>query len=127
LQMVGAIAAAARAILEAAKNAWPIPALPMMVLAGIMGGVQIVAIANAKPVPAFAAGADFIVPPGYPDDSYPMRVESGEHVVVEPRGRVTMQAPLIIKIDGEPVYRGLLKASSDGIALVAERAIVRGR
>jgi len=127
LQMVGAIAAAARAILEAAKNAWPIPALPLMVLAGIMGGVQIAAIANAKPVPAFAAGADFIVPPGYPDDSYPMRVESGEHVVVEPRGRVAMQAPLIIKIDGEPVYRGLLKASSDGIALVAERAIVRGR
>ena len=31
-------------------------------------------------------GADFIVPPGYPNDSYPMRVQSGEHVIVIPRG-----------------------------------------
>lgn len=33
-----------------------------------------------------ASGADFIVPPGYPNDSYPMRVQSGEHVQVTPAG-----------------------------------------
>ena len=33
------------------------------------------------------AGADFTVPPGYPNDSYPMRVESGEHVQVTPKGQ----------------------------------------
>src|SRR4030067_2814969 len=27
-------------------------------------------------------GADFIVPPGYPNDSYPLNVSSGEHVGV---------------------------------------------
>ena len=37
--------------------------------------------------PGFAAGADFIVPPGYPNDSYPMRVQSGERVQVTPAGQ----------------------------------------
>jgi len=32
-------------------------------------------------------GADFIVPPGYPNDSYPLLVESGERVQVTPRGQ----------------------------------------
>jgi hypothetical protein len=34
----------------------------------------------------FAGGADFVVPPGYPNDSFPMAVTSGEHVVVTPAG-----------------------------------------
>lgn len=36
--------------------------------------------------PGAAMGADFIVPPGYPHDSYPMRVQSGERVQVTPAG-----------------------------------------
>jgi len=38
-------------------------------------------------------GANFVVPPGYPNDSYPMRVESGEHVVVTPAGRDSNSVP----------------------------------
>lgn len=34
------------------------------------------------------SGADFIVPPGFPNDSFPMRVESGEHVKVTPANQV---------------------------------------
>lgn len=42
------------------------------------------------PPPAqYSTGADFIVPPGYPNDTYPIRVESGEHVVVTPANRVS--------------------------------------
>lgn len=33
-----------------------------------------------------ARGGDFIVPPGYPNDSYRMGVQSGEHVQVTPAG-----------------------------------------
>lgn len=58
-----------------------------------------------------ANGADFIVPPGYPNDSYPLRVESGEHVVVTPASQVsggggsaggglTVQGDLIINAPG---------------------------
>jgi hypothetical protein len=36
--------------------------------------------------PPFANGADFIVPAGYPNDSFQMRVQSGEHVKVTPAG-----------------------------------------
>jgi hypothetical protein len=35
----------------------------------------------------YAGGADFIVPPGFPNDSFPMRVQSGEHVQVTPAGQ----------------------------------------
>jgi hypothetical protein len=34
-----------------------------------------------------ASGADFVVPPGYPNDSYRMGVQSGEHVQVTPAGQ----------------------------------------
>jgi hypothetical protein len=33
----------------------------------------------------FQHGADFVVPPGFPNDSFPMRVSSGERVVVIPQ------------------------------------------
>lgn len=39
------------------------------------------------PGQGYASGADFIVPPGYPNDSYPMRVQSGERVTVTPAGQ----------------------------------------
>lgn len=34
-----------------------------------------------------ASGADFVVPPGFPNDSFPMFVQSGEHVQVTPAGK----------------------------------------
>lgn len=37
---------------------------------------------SKKPI-ALAGGADFVVPPGFPNDSFPMRVQSGERVVVQ--------------------------------------------
>lgn len=37
----------------------------------------------------FATGGSFTVPPGYPNDSYGMRVSSGEHVQVTPAGEKT--------------------------------------
>jgi hypothetical protein len=38
-----------------------------------------------------AAGADFIVPPGYANDSFPLMVSSGEHVVVTPGNTYNQQ------------------------------------
>jgi hypothetical protein len=35
----------------------------------------------------YAQGGSFIVPPGYPNDSYPMRVQSGERVTVTPANK----------------------------------------
>jgi len=41
------------------------------------------------PVQQMAGGADFIVPPGFPNDSFPLRVQSGERVIVIPSDEVT--------------------------------------
>jgi hypothetical protein len=38
----------------------------------------------------FQSGANFIVPPGYENDTYRMGVSSGEHVIVEPTNNFTM-------------------------------------
>jgi len=40
-----------------------------------------------QPIGGYASGGDFIVPPGFPNDSYPMRVQSGERVTVTPQGQ----------------------------------------
>jgi len=45
--------------------------------------------AEAKKTGAFAQrGADFIVPPGYPNDSFRLNVTSGERVYVQPAAEV---------------------------------------
>lgn len=46
---------------------------------------------NGQKVAGYAMGGDFIVPPGYPQDSYPIMVESGERVTVTPRTAVQSQ------------------------------------
>lgn len=38
-------------------------------------------------IPGFQTGGSFVVPPGYPNDSYLMRVSSGERVDVTPAGK----------------------------------------
>jgi len=37
--------------------------------------------------PGHQHGTNFVVPPGFPNDTYPMRVTSGEHVQVTPKGQ----------------------------------------
>lgn len=45
-----------------------------------------------------AAGGDFMVPQGFPNDSYPMLVQSGERVKVTPSGKVGEEARLLAEI-----------------------------
>jgi len=54
------------------------------ILAGIVAGLGAfqTALIAATPIPQFATGADFVVPPGYPNDSYLMAAQSGEHVSI---------------------------------------------
>jgi hypothetical protein len=67
---------------------------------------------NGKCLPAvsqFQHGADFIVPRGYPNDTFPMRVTSGEHVQVTPRGRgrggnILVQQFFTIRGGGNPYF-----------------------
>ena len=40
-----------------------------------------------NPGQGFASGVDFVVPPGFSNDSFPMRASSGERVLIEPQGQ----------------------------------------
>ena len=76
----------------------------------------------------FKSGGEFTVPEGYRDDSYMVGVSSGEKVTVENEDQAangTMMAPLNINIDATPVYRGMIKATRNGIALIDSRAVVK--
>lgn len=44
-------------------------------------------------------GANYIVPPGYPNDTYYQRVSSGEHVQVTPQGKSSMNGLNISKVE----------------------------
>jgi hypothetical protein len=127
LQLAGAIVSGAKAILSGFETQ---PFVPAGLIAGglatALAAVQLAAIRAAKPVPNFATGADFTVPAGYPNDSYPMNVESGEHVTVTPAGADGGAAtPLIIQIDALPIYKGMLQATGNRIALINARSIVK--
>jgi hypothetical protein len=51
-----------------------------------------------------ALGADFVVPPGYPNDSYRMGVQSGEHVQVTPAGETAKSgANVNITVNSTPM------------------------
>lgn len=86
LTKLQAVADSASAIIKAATSLpWPAN-LPAIGFASALGGLQLAAINGAKPAapPAFAQGTrNFMVPPGFPNDSFPILVQSGERVTVE--------------------------------------------
>ena len=73
---IQAIIDTASAVVEALPN------IPLSILAGALGLAQ-VALIQSQPVPRFAQGGQFIVPPGFDGDRFPMLVSSGERVTVE--------------------------------------------
>lgn len=60
-------------------------------------GIAQISVIAAEPIPKYAAGGDFTVPEGYEDDSYPMMVESGEHVSVTPADETESTGNIIIE------------------------------
>jgi hypothetical protein len=71
----------------------------------------------------YASGADFTVPAGFPNDSYPMRVQSGEHVQVTPAGQQSGDAAVLQQILAA-VSRGNRSPSARDIGSEVARALV---
>jgi hypothetical protein len=72
------------------------------------------------------SGADFVVPPGYEHDSFPMRVESGEHVTVTPRGGESGDQVIhnYVSIDGTVLADWFTRASRNKKILTTARSVV---
>lgn len=111
----------ARAIVEALPN------IPLAIIVGALGAAQIALIA-AQPIPQFAEGADFIVPPGYENDTFPMLVSSGEHVEVTPERDVSPGARpnlyhVMINLDGDVLADFVTEASRDRQIIIDAGAV----
>lgn len=55
---------------------------------------------NGKKIAGYASGGSFIVPNGFPNDSFPLLVESGERVTVTPSNAVGNQEKLLAQLIG---------------------------
>jgi hypothetical protein len=78
----------------------------------------------SQPEPKFATGGDFVVPPGYPDDSYRMRVESGEHVTVTPAGAGEQVIHNTLILDGAVLADWYTRGSRNGRILTRARSVI---
>lgn len=70
-------------------------------------------------------GLDFIVPPGYPSDSFPVRATSGEHVQVTPRGKgrggnILVQQFFTIRGGGNP-YTIAQEAANQAVITLGDK------
>ena len=76
----------------------------------------------------FSEGADFVVPPGFNNDTFPMLVESGEHVQVTPAnqhgGGDNMSVEL--HLDGSVLGRWLTRATKNRTVIIHAGAVVGG-
>jgi len=90
----------------------PFPANVLLAAAGggLVSGLMDKALSS---IPNFSGGGDFVVPSGYPNDSYPMLVESGERVQITPANAGSSQTDhllsmLIEEIRNKPVANTIM-------------------
>jgi len=81
-------------------------------------------IGTSSGVKKMAGGGSFIVPPGFPNDSYPLLVESGERVTVNPTSQTGMESRLLKQVvqslqvlNANTIEGQLTKARSEAIAI----------
>ncbi len=90
---------------------------------------SVAALAGAGLVRGLHEGADFIVPSGYENDSYPMRVESGERVTVTPAAQAAQGGGQMIHVTfnlgSRTLYDDIRRASENGELIIAPRSVRR--
>ncbi|MBU2249726.1 MAG: hypothetical protein KKD77_23470, partial [Gammaproteobacteria bacterium] len=97
----------AKGIMNAASKIATVPLIPWI---ATLGAVQ-AAIVAAQPIPTMAQGG--IVPAGYPNDTYPALLTSGERVI--PPGKLA-ERPITV------VLQGNLRADMQEIWVTIEQA-----
>jgi hypothetical protein len=92
-----------------------------------MGIAQAALVASQpEPVfPALAQGGEFTVPPGYDNDSFPMRVQSGERVSVTPAGEAGGEMiHVVVNLDSWPILDAVTRGSRNRQVLISARSVV---
>ena len=122
LQRATALVSVAEAILRGLESLpWPWNLIPAG-MAGILGGVQLAAVEAAKPIPSFSEGGQFTVPPGFPNDSFLMRAQSGEEVNIKPAGAGGGERHYHLIVDGRELAHVTQKQLDNQQILVPRRS-----
>lgn len=96
---------AAQAVAAQLKSVFETLPFPLNLISAAAAGVATSALFDQL-VPKFARGGSFTVPPGHPNDTFPMLVSSGEHINVTPANQTTNNAATVvinINAPGTPV------------------------
>ena len=99
-----------------------IPNIPLMILAGVQGGIQAAVVAS-QPIPSFAEGGSFVA-------DRPQLIQVGdnpaqrERVTVEPmNGGQGGMMHVTVKLGEETLYDNLTRASKNGQFIIDSRSI----
>lgn len=120
----------AQAIMKGYSVLGPIGGTVAAAVLGGIGATQVGIIASQQP--AFANGGSFMTGSTTSTAGATVGDNAGsvERVTVEPissrniAGAGNISQPIIIQINDQPIYEGLLRASQDGIALLDSRAVI---
>jgi len=91
-----------------------------------LGGFGSVSFQSLLGIPKLAGGGDIVVPPGFPNDSYPILVQSGERVRVTPAGSTGSESRLLGEIR-DALYAINLNRTGRGADSVQVKLYVDGR
>jgi hypothetical protein len=138
-QLIQAVLNAAMAVSSAAVNMWPIPAIPMMALAGGLGAAQVAAVSANKPKLQSFANGGIIAGNSFSGDNVLGRFNSGERIVTQKQqermtdildGDSTGNGQVIVihnhlELDGLPVAEIVAKYMNDGLVqLRGDRVLI---
>jgi len=87
----------AKGVMDAMSKVVTIPLVPWIIAAGAIQAAAVL----AQPIPKMAGGG--IIPPGYPNDTYPAMLTSGEEII--PAGKLNRQ-PVVVNLIGEWELKG---------------------
>jgi len=130
------IAAKAMAITEATINsylaftkalaAFPPPFNYAAAAATLAAGIAKVAAISSTPIKAETGLRDYVVPPGYERDSYPVMAQSGEQVTVTPKGEnQSEEQTIIVYIDGRVLFQLINNGIKNGQVNINESNVGR--
>jgi hypothetical protein len=134
MQIIQATNAGIMAVVQASNNWWPIPAVPLMAMAGALTAAQIgMLLANPPQYPHFADGG--IVPGRKADgDVQHIMATAGEVILDEAKqenianklenGRFT-QLTVILQVDSKEMARSMADVYGSGTVLIPARGIGR--
>jgi hypothetical protein len=126
MALMNATVSAAQAVLQAAINNWPVPAVPMMAMAGALGAAQVAVVSANKPKMEMYKDGGIVPGNSFRGDNIKAMVNSGEMILNKRQqknmfnaidnneigggGEQPITIPITINLDGKPIAKFTIDA-----------------